>query len=72
MKPITFVVQGTGQFPIDMLRYDSCIPATEADSQAIESAHRPQRTPRRVTLALRGHATAPTRGRWESFGWSIV
>lgn len=30
-------ISGRGQFPIDMLRYDSCSPATETDSILIGS-----------------------------------
>lgn len=72
MNPITFTVQGTGRFPVDMLRHDVCVPATETDSHLIVRSYVSPEKPRRVTLALRGHITAPTRGRWESFGWSVV
>jgi hypothetical protein len=30
-----FFVQGQGHFPIDMLRYDACFPASEHDSALI-------------------------------------
>ena len=29
------LITGKGDFPVDMLRYDNCFPATEADSYAI-------------------------------------
>ena len=67
-----FTVEGRGSFPIDMLRYDSCWPASESrDSFEITASTRPRsgRMKRRITLlGLR----EPTVGRWESFGWNVV
>lgn len=61
-----FIVSGAGEFPIDMLRYDACWPASEADSSEITSNGL-----RRV--ALRHRSLFPlTPGRWNSFGWKIV
>lgn len=52
----------------DMLRYDCCWPATERDS-AMVSVQRPtEHLERTITLATYS-ASAPTCGRWESFGW---
>lgn len=75
---VTFEVRGTGPFPIDMLRYDSCIPASEADSNVIAVTHTPgyrRDTEKVVKLrkytAVRGVAPA-TEGRWQSFGWTVV
>lgn len=65
------VVQGTGGFPIDMLRYDSCFPWSESDSHALlnEGSLRL----RTVTLRRRSVNTlSATEGRWKSFGWTIV
>ena len=30
------VVEGTGEFPFDMLRYDACFPTTSEDAAAME------------------------------------
>lgn len=66
-----FTVEGKGTFPIDMLRYDSCWPASEGrDVPEISlSAIQGRQHQHRVTLiGLR----EPTVGRWESFGWRVV
>lgn len=73
----TFTVEGSGRFPIDMLRYDSCYPASQADVSAITNDGGPGQArlePRRVELAhtdTRKRWT-PTSGRWESFGWRVL
>ena len=36
-KVVYAKVMGSGEFPLDMLRYDSCCPATEKDSGVIRS-----------------------------------
>ena len=65
-----FTVEGSGEFPADMLRYDHCWPASEADSRLLENPiYKPGRT-RRV-INLRG-LTGPTPGRWASFGWTVL
>ena len=66
---IPFQVKGTGQFPIDMLRYDLCWPATGSDSTDIENSGRPSTTLHRIDL--RG-LKVPTAIRWASFGWEVV
>ncbi len=62
----TFI--STRPFPIDMLRYDACFPATEESSnEIILSLH--ENTGAivfRVTLEFR---RVPTFVRWQSFGW---
>ena len=62
----TFTVEGRGEFPVDMLRYDQCTfasPADEAEAgQGYVGGHR-----RRVTLT--SEKRAATIGRWDSFGW---
>lgn len=66
----TFTVEGAGQFPFDMLRYDSAFPASERDSYEI--SHDDKR--RRVTLQawVTRDSRVPTSGRWESFLWKVV
>jgi hypothetical protein len=64
-----FKVEGSGEFPVDMLRYDTCFPLTENDAHVIAL----QRGTRQVTLVRRSLVpTEPTAGRWQSFGWRII
>jgi hypothetical protein len=75
--PFEFTVEGTYPFPTDMLRYDQCWPKREAeDSVQLSEAmmlrrHTDPDRKRRVTLTT-NKFTAPTTGRWESFGWKVV
>lgn len=62
-----FEVEGSGEFPYDMLRYDMCWPATEMYDSAQLSTRKNER--RKVTL--RG-LRSPTDGRWRSFGWTVL
>jgi hypothetical protein len=71
----TFRVRGDGSFPVDMLRYDSCFPATEGAASLIERSIRDGALSRdrEVTLHAWQHRDwTPTHGRWESFNWKIV
>jgi hypothetical protein len=52
-KTVLFTVEGAGSFPIDMLRYDACYPATEQDSWAAEFDMEGNISQRRVTLKHR-------------------
>ena len=67
-------VEVKGAFPVDMLRYDRCYPASEEDAKAIaRSLARPGREPCRVTVK----ALSPSRehwkkARWRSFGVVVV
>lgn len=57
-------------FPVDMLRYDRCWPATTEDAVAMSNAQRRARpTTARVTLVS---GEPPTEGRWRSFGWTVA
>lgn len=64
--PHTFIVEGRGEFPFDMLRHSSAYPADTTSAMMLG------RTDRR-RIALRG---GPLRHispeRWASFGWPIV
>jgi len=75
VKLKTFVVEGTGQFPYDMLRYVPCWPAGENDSVALagDSYRWPSTTPaRRITLETFSAAEIVPR-RWTCFGdWKVV
>lgn len=65
---IYFLVRGSGEFPIDMLRYDSACPATEQDSHAMRREEE-----KRVVLLRRFTLDKPptvgNEARWRSFGW---
>lgn len=75
----TFTVAGRGEFPLDMLRRDTCYPA---DGTAVEiitntlKGNRPARNAPafRVDLVRVVNTTVawPTEGRWASFGWVVV
>lgn len=65
MKFKQLKVVGVGAFPIDMLRYDSCWPATQADSLLVADDEL-----RTVTLeTISGFEITPER--WKSFGWLV-
>lgn len=68
-----FAVTGSGDFPFDMLRYDSCWPACESESAkiAIGSYAEPLGM-RTVALACKpgdNWRSVPNVKRWHSFGW---
>jgi len=68
---IKFTVEGLGEFPLDMLRYDRCFPRTGMDCDSI--TYKGER--RQVTLVALNRDSylwKPTYGRWESFGWNVV
>jgi hypothetical protein len=86
MKKVVYtfklVVEGRRSFPVDMLRYDSCMPWDQQNSNEIErsvSEGNLGREPTRITLrrfALDKNDHLPAghhaKARWESFGWTIV
>lgn len=63
--------EGWGHFPLDMLRYDGCIPVRETDSANIRMAVLTGRRPDATAIRLRG-PKPPTIARWKSFGWTLV
>jgi len=70
----TFTVEGSGEFPFDMLRYDSCWPLSERfDSPALShyGSDGAQHGRRRVVLVT-AHDGSPTPARWRSFNWEYV
>ena len=75
-----FEVQGKGAIPFDMLRYDSCYPATSQDAAVIEVAASPyasQEERREVATVGLVHCCnrkgwQPTVARWASFLWAVV
>ena len=64
MKLYRYDVQGIGEFPTDMLRYDQATIISQEDRLA--SNVRGYKT----VYTLEGK-TAPTVGRWNSFLWSV-
>lgn len=65
-EPHTFIVEGRGEFPFDMLRRDQAWPADTTSAMAMDG-----RGLRRVaiTASCLRHITP---ARWESFGWPVV
>lgn len=61
-----FTVEGRGYFPLDMLRYDACYPATSEDATNLAA-----KDFRKVTL-ISTIIAEPTAGRWQSFGWQVT
>lgn len=61
---LVFQVEGSGNFPFDMLRYDLCWPASETASQLLA-------LPATRRVELKG-LKVPTARRWASFGWTVV
>lgn len=76
MYILPFVVEGSGSFPVDMLRYDACTPAHSDDAISMVKHFRDYdyNEVRRVKLMMRSSfaKTQPTAARWESFGWRVV
>lgn len=74
----TFTVEGSTAFPIDMLRYDHCYPASESDSVQIASSLLPERMveprSRRITLRQWRYERnrPPAVARWQSYRWRVV
>ena len=69
-----FTVEGSGEFPFDMLRYDGCYPASNVPDNIIRLARLAYASEesfgtRQVTLV---GTTAPTLERWRSFGGTVV
>lgn len=70
VRETIFTVEGSGAFPWDMLRYDSCWPMSEGqDSPALTGDWGAER--RRVVLRTNAHMS-PTPARWDSFNWRVV
>jgi hypothetical protein len=74
MKDILYaIIRGSGPFPVDMLRYDNCSPATESDSGSIVMTFQGwdswEICVKRINY--RGRVNSFTLGRWNSFGCSL-
>ena len=64
-----YEVQGSGAFPLDMLRYDSAWPADSEGVSVMVTRH--GHAEGRRTIRLESYHR-PTVDRWQSFGWLVV
>lgn len=65
----SFVVEGRGEFPFDMLRYDRCWPASGRDAAMLATdggGHDRRR------VELRSADGQVTVARWNSFLWGVI
>jgi len=60
-----FAVEGAGQFPYDMLRYDACWPSSQEDVANMCQHHEKR------MVRMSGTAK-PTVARWYSFLWQVI
>lgn len=65
-EPITFIVEGRGEFPMDMLRREHAWP-TDTESALTIPAEGKRRVS--VTAQMMRYVTP---ARWASFGWNVV
>lgn len=70
-KRLIVTVSGTGDFPVDMLRYDRCTPEHETDSGLIARSFAPLYS-EKLQINLLYVDREPTEARWKSFSWEIV
>ncbi len=68
METFTFQVEGLGEFPFDMLRYDCCWPLTSNDSHGLLGNERRVVT---LTTIQENRHWEPTVARWASFLWAV-
>lgn len=71
-----FTVEGSGEFPFDMLRYDECFPRHESEARGLARTYANGKADinrHTVELVSRGRARhwLPNVGRWRSFGWEV-
>lgn len=63
-------VEGSGDFPVDMLRYDRCIPFTGEDAHKVGAYSLEKR---KVLLQMYSASKeGATKDRWASFGWKVI
>ncbi len=73
-----FWVVGNRNFPLDMLRYDTCAPVTGIDRLDMrredccgDSAMYPEQDWTKLRMVELCGTKEPTVGRWESFSWFV-
>lgn len=72
---IRITVKGRGRFPIDMLRYDECYPASQLDATLISDSidHTSDTYLQTWEVGLYSNMLrGPTEARWASFGVGVV
>jgi len=62
-----FVVEGSGNFPLDMLRRDRCFPLDEGETYYMR-----HHNSEKVQITLKTHQPYITHKRWESFSWKVI
>ena len=67
----TIYVWGSGDFPMDMLRYDNCIPASSTGAASMAYRSKAERTVQ-LEMFISESANGPTEERWKSFGWTVI
>ena len=67
-----FQVVGQLTFPVDMLRYDSCFPATSEDAVKIAPHFEREGTEEIHLVSYSEKSWVPTQARWISFGWKVT
>lgn len=74
---LEYSVRGSGDFPIDMLRYDRSSPQSSEDAGMLLVTPRDLEvytTPRTIRLVMFTETQTrggPTIDRWKSFGWAV-
>jgi hypothetical protein len=73
------MVQGSGEFPHDMLRYDHCWPESESQTPLLSSdprlypeSHYRERRQILIERFIESAKERPASGRWRSFGWEVL
>ena len=79
MYKTRFRVTGQLPFPVDMLRYDNCFPGSQEAASYIATKTFPESREDRRSCPIIELCTchsnknwAPTKARWESFGWWVT
>jgi len=70
-----YQVEGEGDFPIDMLRYDSAWPAREDQVSRIQEVPLEKKYGQTRVVDLHRfsfNGEGPHEARWESFGWRVI
>lgn len=68
-RVIDFIVEGSGQFPTDMLRYDECWPI---DSISANNMAADWGAGKRIVHLRTINPNGPNAQRWESFTWKVI
>lgn len=76
MDVTDFTVEGRGDFPLDMLRYDECWPADGDSALRLIKKDKEDRAPgettfRQVNLRTNRSVNIHPK-RWDSFNWKVV